>query len=530
MTLDPRITFSRASLATYYDSAGVLKYAAHNFAWPSEDFTTRWASVGGGTVTADATAAPTGAVTADRLNATTAPAEGGGVTLALTPVPTYRGIFSVYAKAGSKTFLRLALATITAANYCYFNLATGVVGTRGANWLATGMIDAGNGWYRCWGMVAANATFYIRVAEVDNSQNISTAGDLYIWGVQFEHVMAETTPGAYIPTTTAVYHAPRFDYDPVTHVAKGLLIEEARTNVVLQNRDLTAAAWTKTSCTAAKNQTGLDGAANSASSLTASGANATCLQVITLASSARYQSAYVKRITGSGVVNMTMNGGTTWTPVTVTTNWTRVEIPTATLANPSVGFQIVTSGDAIAVDCVQNENGAFATSAIPTTTVAVARVADVAVMTGTNFSSWYNQPAGTFVAEFQLLPGVIGVTGNRVALSADNTSTAQSIILYRNVSNVARTDVTAVSAMYSSNVGTVVAGVNKLGLSATLNDFAACLNGGTVVLDTLGSMPTPTQMRIGWDGQGTNYLNGHIRKIKFSNVAKSDVDLQTLTT
>ena len=63
---------------------------------------------------------------------------------------------------------------------------------------------------------------------------------------------------------------------------RGLLIEETRTNVVLHNRDLTNAAWVKTNMTAVKDQTGVDGVANSASKITATAANATVLQTITL--------------------------------------------------------------------------------------------------------------------------------------------------------------------------------------------------------------------------------------------------------
>lgn len=157
----------------------------------------------------------------------------------------------------------------------------------------------------------------------------------------------------------------------------GLLLEGTRTNVVLWNRDLTNAAWTKVNVTAAKDQIGVDGVASGASKITASAANGTCLQAITLASSARAQSCYVKRVTGSGVINMTMDNGATWTAITVTAAYTRVTIPTQTLANPTVGFRIVTNGDAIAVDYVQNENGAFYSSVIPVTTVAVVRATDL---------------------------------------------------------------------------------------------------------------------------------------------------------
>ncbi|NOT08944.1 MAG: hypothetical protein HOP28_12165 [Gemmatimonadales bacterium] len=159
----------------------------------------------------------------------------------------------------------------------------------------------------------------------------------------------------------------------------GLLLEPARTNVVLWNRDLTNAAWTKANCTAAKDQVGADGVVNAASRLTATAANATCLQAITLGSSARWLVARVRRLVGAGTIQMTMDNGATWTALAglMTAGFVRVGIPTQTLANPTVGFRIVTSGDSIAVDFVQNEGSAkFGTSDIPTTTAAVTRNRD----------------------------------------------------------------------------------------------------------------------------------------------------------
>jgi hypothetical protein len=528
-TLDPRITFSRTSLATYFDSAG-LNYAAHNWAVQSQDFNTTWTKVNSPTVTVDATAAPDSTLTADKLNHTVAGTAASGRVQQALPLAPYQAICSVYAKAGTKSFVALG-NNVSGNRYCYFNLSTGAVATRdNVAWISAGIQNAGNGWYRCYAVVPVLGltSWSIGVAEADNNLNCTSTGDIFLWGAQYEFVLAATTPSTYIPTTTAAVHAARFDFDPVTHAAKGLLIEEARTNVVLQNRDLTAAAWVKTGCTAAKNQIGVDGVANSASSLTATAANATSLQAITLASSARYQSAYVKRLTGSGVVNMTMNGGTTWTPVTVTSSWTRVEIPSATITNPSVGFQIVTSGDAIAVDAVQNENGAYATSAMLTTTASFARAADSAVMTGTNFSNWYNQTAGTFVAEFDLL----NATGTRGILSADNNATAESIRLYGSGTDPKVTIIDNSVTQADLDLGTIAANTNyKLGVAYAVNDIAACLNGGTVGLDTAATLPTPTQLRIGAESATiANNLDGHVRRIQFFNTAKSDAELQALTT
>lgn len=153
----------------------------------------------------------------------------------------------------------------------------------------------------------------------------------------------------------------------------GLWVEQPRTNAVLYSRDLTNAAWVKTNMTAAKNVMGVDNVANSASVMTANAPDATILQSITLASSQRFQSAYVKRISGTENIFMTMDGGTTWTNITsqITSNWTRISLPTAVITNPQVGFKIANSGDSVAIDFVQNENGNTISSPRETTTAAI---------------------------------------------------------------------------------------------------------------------------------------------------------------
>jgi len=138
---------------------------------------------------------------------------------------------------------------------------------------------------------------------------------------------------------------------------------------------------------AAKDQVGADGVASGASSLLATAGNATCLQAITLASSQRLQSAWIKRLVGSGTVQMTTDGGSTWVTVAITTAWARYTIPAQTVTNPSIGFRLVTNADKIAVDYVQNETGPFVTSAIANATAgALARSSDF--WTG----GWFLQP------------------------------------------------------------------------------------------------------------------------------------------
>ena len=210
----------------------------------------------------------------------------------------------------------------------------------------------------------------------------------------------------------------------------GFRREAAATNNLLYSRDLSNAAWsTKTNITAAKTATGLDGIANTATTLTASAADAIILQPISLASAARCASAYVKRRTGTGTISFTQDGGGSWTDITAQINgstWSRVQI-TSTLANPSVGFKISTSGDAIDVDCVQNEAGAAATSPIVTTTAVVTRNADS--LTYQTASNW-SDTEGTAYIEAQPLSwvagGAIGSATNGLLLSASNSGATAS--------------------------------------------------------------------------------------------------------
>lgn len=311
---------------------------------------------------------------------------------------------------------------------------------------------------------------------------------------------------------------------------KGLLIEEARTNVCLQNRTLTNASWVKTSCTAVKDQTGIDGVASSASRITATAGNATCLLTTTIASSARFQTAFVKRLVGTGTIQMTMDNGTTWTTVTTTASWSRVSIPTQTLANPVVGFRIVTSGDSIAVDMVQNENSAlYATSPIPTTTATVTRAADVVVINTAvaPLASWFNEPAGTLFAEGVPYTGTLPTS---TAFQIDSGAASNLHYVGLPGATAAAGGTTTASTVVGTFNGTNAAGVNKSAWAYAANDMAGSFNGGAPVTDVTGAMPTGlTTARLGKLVAATNW-SGYLQKITYMNGRLSNAELVTLTT
>jgi hypothetical protein len=217
---------------------------------------------------------------------------------------------------------------------------------------------------------------------------------IYLWGAQRELGDTPTAyieNGAFAPSTTPLAANP---------TSNGLLIEEARTNRILWCRDATQANWVKTNVTPAKDQTGVDGVANAASSLTATANDGTCIQTITLASGSRTGSVYLKRLTGTGNVQVSLDGTTYSTVDLSTTEWRRIVL-SGTVTNPTVGIKLAVSGDAVAMDYAHVEDGAFVTTPILTTAATATRSADVASISVENCKGVFKNPAqGAFVAKF----------------------------------------------------------------------------------------------------------------------------------
>lgn len=354
------------------------------------------------------------------------------------------------------------------------------------------------------------------------------------YGALIANVVCTRSTTGYADDVNGLYTSFAINTPRIT--SKGLLIEGIRTNSTLWNRDLTNVAWTPTTMTAAKDQTGVDGVASSASSILATGANATIIQTMTTgAGTARWQTAFVKRLVGVGTVNMTMDNGATWTAVTVTSAWTRVSIPTQTPGgNPQVGFQIVTSGDQIAVDFVQNEDsGFFATSPIATTTVAVARSADaVIISTPPAFS-----PTLSFYVQATCLAPIPNTSGSAAYLTALSDGTANNrVYLYR--------DKTDGKIDYNATVGGVAKGLNgsvaavnpnvsmKAALAVADVSQALSLNGAAAVTSSWTPMVSGiSKISLASNEAGTQQGNCYLERVAYWPTARlANATLVTITT
>ena len=316
----------------------------------------------------------------------------------------------------------------------------------------------------------------------------------------------------------------RIDHDPITRERRGLLLEPSRTNIALWSPDFTQAAWVKTNITAALNVAGIDGAANTASRLTATAGNATALQTITSAGAARVTSFFVQRITGNGIIEITQDNGATWTAITLTAAWQRFIIPVATITNPVIGFRIVTSGDVIAVDAAQCEVGTFATSPIITGAAAVTRAADggtlpLAVLGSfTLFSevrhSVIPNDALNIFSQFMVsdAAGISDYLANR-SYGAFGVAVADGI-------NVASGAIVTDYADTSVTIGAVLSQVSAY----AANDMAYSVNGAAVQTDNSGVLSGISRLQIYQDQSVT-----HLRRLNLYGSRLSNAQIVALS-
>jgi len=277
--------------------------------------------------------------------------------------------------------------------------------------------------------------------------------------------------------------------------SNGLLIEEARTNRILWCRDATQTQWVKTNVTAAKDQTGVDGVANAASSLTATANDGTCIQTITLASGSRTNSVYLTRLIGTGNVQVSLDGST-WSTVDLSASeWRRIVI-SATVTNPTVGIKLATSGDAVAMDYGQVEDGLFATTPILTTVATATRAQDLATMSGQNFDTWFSQKVGTVVSKAMILRNIIANGGNTYSIQL-NGSTQNAIARQLTTGGerlvVGINNVAVVSILSSANAYET----RNCADAFAEDNFAAAVNGSITGVDYSGGISILNGLQIG---------------------------------
>ena len=593
--LDPRITFTRASTATYYGTQTAK--AEENLLVQSQDFTTTWTQ-SNLSRTANTTVAPDGTTTADTLTDTT---DNGAHIVSQSPLPFANTVYtlSCFLKANTHNFAMVTLTnTVTVQNgiSAVVNLSTGVITQTATGTNATaGVLSSesiGNGWVRV--VITGSSVAGFNRAEVAfapaatgntfaTNQRISFTGtgtaSFFAWGAQLEQRSAVTAYTAtttqtitnYIPQMlTVASGVPRFDHNPITFESLGLEIEESRTNLVLQSETF-ATTWAATAASITSNAAVSPAGTLTADTLIAdttfgshiitqsvtttavattfsiyakaAGQNFVVLQIIDSASLTRNNwfnlSTGTVGTTGSGITASMVSVGNGWYRCAATISAALAGSNTCGVAVANADAQFGFNGNdfsGIFIWGAQVEAGAFATSYIPTVASQVTRAADSAVMTGTNFSSWYNQAQGTLYAEgFLNNPAVTGVQNRRLAEISDGSNNNKISFGRAALASDLRVIYTVSGVNINGTNGQVASSVfpsAKVAVAYKAADYAFSPNGASVTTSTASNVPVVNRLDIGNDvsNGATGSANGTIKKIAYYPLRVTNAQLQAITT
>jgi hypothetical protein len=571
-TLDPRITFTRASTATCYDGKKIAK-AEENLLVYSQTFGV-WAG-SASTVTDNAEVAPDATMTAAHVVPTSTLSRhykySSPVTSAVANNLTITG--SIYVKAGAYNYCFVQLTNNSVGGGSRItrsiNLTTGAVGgfTADSNVVNQGVVvtSAGNGWFRValtmtstvTGSGGANViispmptdgTTYTNGGDFLPSFATDGVSGAYFWGAQLE---IRSAAAGYIPTTsqpitnyipvlqTAAANTPRFDHNPTTGESLGLLIEEQRTNLLLRSQEFDDANWQKANSVVISNQVVAPDGTLSADLVTigANDVNSYILQAksLTYLAGASYTiSVYIKSAIRVLIFGGATPAGTdTYSAVDVGNGWYRQSV-TRVFTNAGSGATVQhlltplqgMGTTPFAVWGAQLEAGSFPTSYIPTTTAQVTRAADAAYLPT---AGWCRFDEGTLFADFiQNLPttsmntdaSYFGAYQSASLINGQDmgwTLYASNIFLTRNPTNTAPTLV-------------AINGVTKIALAVDSLGKYGVKNGGTVqtVLGAFNFSGNPAYFALS-GANGTRH-NHHFKRLAFYPRRLSNSVIQALTT
>jgi hypothetical protein len=576
-TLDPRITFTRGSTATYWDGKTTTK-AEENLVLGSDDLGVNnggW-SASNLTRTAASIAAPDGTTTAAELNVDTTSNTFHFIGSTGSGQPTTVGTvtFSVFCKANDVGYAYMCVRTDGGSNrraVAYDLSGSGAIADIFDQGSPIGgaqtITSVGNGWYRCT-LTLTNTSGTVlpfvgphnddSLADINGSYGGVVGEGIYAWGAQLEYRNSAT---AYTATTsspiakyqpvlqTAASGEARFDHDPVTGESKGLLIEEARTNTInesenapFQFSNIYSQPFLENTAIAPDGTQTADavyGARIDTSSRLERGFNYASGTKLTL-------SFFQKTMSGSH----NSNGSPVWafqnslgiTADTVVTEpvgngWYRMHyVMTTTAASQTLRLyysSAVAQEDVVAVWGYQLEVGAFPTSYIPTSGSTVTRSTDSAFIQG--ISDWYSHTVGSTVY-FEANNLHDYPTGNNFRTLEFFTSTTSSTGIVSVLNNVGTDYIEA-----GANYGTVwTLGLMQRTKPAQNTDYkgafawsstegAFVVGDQAVATDTGYLLDPPTYLGIGRNYNNSSPINGTIKKLSYYPKRLPNATLQAMT-
>jgi hypothetical protein len=514
--LDPRLTFTRSTNATFINSQGYVQFADANMfvnsAWTDANNTPTGWTLGSGT----------GSVSRSNETRTLTcatqqywwyqqPASRSGLTYSVS--------VEVTAVSGSMVYGDIILAG--SSTYIAWYKDGVLQATSTATPVTTGVITL---------IFTANSDNTILRLGL-GSAGTNVTGSVTLRYPQFQQGQVPLR-SYYENTSTSVarFNSARFDYDPTTLTPRGLLIEGSAANYANYSNALYGTGWNSggtPTITPAGGAVAPDGVSTSTRFVfpPVAGGNPSRTYFLTTYPAGSYPytvSVWMKSNTAQNY-NISILGNTT-TNNTVTPVWQRFQV-TATAAAPLYGYIYISNESTtvttdISMWGVQLEAGNGASSYIPTGASTGSRAADSCVMTGSNFSSWFNESEGTFIAQFQTQHQ--GNTSSAAYLLALDSSASKRLIYLNTTLDTASTfDGTLVI----SAVGDVTGVLAKVASAYNSSERAIVANGGAVATGSVAvGYSSATSLGIGLLASNSTF-----KQIKFFPTRLSNSQLQVLT-
>ena len=550
--LDPRLTFTRSTNATFINSQGLVQWADANLVTGSElcDPTLYgWSQqLNPGYLFDTSVNDPFGNPGVPRItsNATSGSSAVNSSSFAVSAGLTYTLTFWV--RAGTSTTF---LAGIFDATAGAFVPASGTILSGPGSISGTGAIaltSLTSAWtkvriYLTPANTAASRaiSFYPQAAASGGQSN-------YLWGVQLN--IGQTSNPAYFKTVATAYQAPRFDYDPSTLQPRGLLIEASSVNHVLRS-NVTGfpSPWSTAGTNLPTVTAGYTGGGFSPDGITyptrlqfgvnAGGSASRLLQATTYATNPTTANPYTVSVwmkSNTAGTNYTVNiyGTTGNNLVTVTPTWQRFQVVN-TSGTSLVGYIYISNeSTSIAADIsiwgAQLEAGNGASSLIPTGASTGNRANESLYLDGASFAAFW--PSGQ--------------SQYSVYFAGDITrspATTQFLWLARTGSggvgaSRARSFVTSASSIRANTtVNDLVSGLNastntlvRTALGVSSGSCALSTNNGTtsaIVTNADTGLSTDAAQLV---FNPNSDVFQHIKTLKYWPTRLSDAQLQALTT
>lgn len=373
--------------------------------------------------------------------------------------------------------------------------------------------------------------------------------------------------------TTAFYNRPRFDYDPVTNICKGLLVEEQRTNLLAYSEQFDNSYWSKTNSTISANTTAAPDNTFTADSLisTTTGGPNTCyierlpavvpstdytFSVFLKAGTSPKTTVNFYRVSPFSQALAEVTWGTTPTMIAwgdilinskleiIANGWVRVSLTINTGLATSVNTRVYVrdqssnniTGHTVFIWGAQLEQGSFSTSYIPTTNAQVTRTADTVQINSTNWQRIYNPEQGTFYTKVLPLSGSqaaavidVGDTYNSIhgiwksGPGGDGSSgTSWNAFSFSDFLS-ANAQLTPLTANFVSTAGVANSG-SGIAYTYGFNNFNASVNGSLSTIITQSTAVSAIPVMTGF-----NHLNGHVQTLEYYPVQLTNAQLTALT-